>query len=126
MLYPSQFFDTGPDNLSQVPAWFASFAYKYGQGSAFLDAQRSLGSLDLDMQNKKVVTNQVHPENTPVNFPTDVTLPSMPGRQAQQYEYTYTSNGDLWVSYTVLIRDKILILFMNTTFWLHIPHLLVS
>jgi hypothetical protein len=107
MLYPSQFSNSGRDTSSQVSAWFASFAYQYGQGSAFLDAKPSYGSLDLAMQNKKDVVNQLHPDNVPVNIPTYVTLPSMPEQQAQQYEYLYTSvNGDMWVSYSVLFLNQ--------------------
>jgi len=100
MNYPSHFFNTGPDTTLQPPAWIASFAYQYGQGTAFLNRYNSLGNLEIDTNARIEVSKQAHPDNVRVDIPRDATLAGFP---AQQFEYTYTApNGDVWVSYTAL------------------------
>jgi hypothetical protein len=104
MNYPSHFLNTGPDTTLQPPAWIASFAYQYGQGTAFLNRYNSLGNLEVDTNARIDDSKRVHPDNVPVNIPRNATLAGFPG---QQFEYTYTApNGEVWVSYTVLMTRE--------------------
>jgi len=105
MSYPSHFFNTGPDTTSKPPAWIASFAYQYGQGSAFLNRYNSLGNLVVDTNSRIDDSKRAHPDYVPVdNIPRNASLGGFP---AQQFEYTYTApNGDVWVSYTVILTRE--------------------